>query len=268
MAGFALTILEPRPAAACKAPAGSVSHNPTPHPSAIQAPGGSVIMGFKVAVVGAPDIAGRAHDRYLEAHDDTPSGSLNCRRMRGWIVTYAAGRRFTSGCWSRLQDRQGKPRHDLCPILAALSRGACRQADAGAAFLRHRRGGAGADPVRRDPRLAVSRRRAGHRLCLRLDRPFRLRAQQAGNLRPPVLVALQRFTYAGAVRRRTAFRRERARREQEVTMTTAVPPIDDTAASPEVRAVYDDIRKTRDTDYINNFWRVLANDCLLYTSDA
>src|SRR5665213_1572461 len=59
MAGFALTILEPRPAAACKAPAGSVSHNPTPHPSAIQAPGGSVIMGFKVAVVGATGNVGR-----------------------------------------------------------------------------------------------------------------------------------------------------------------------------------------------------------------
>jgi AhpD family alkylhydroperoxidase len=43
-------------------------------------------------------------------------------------------------------------------------------------------------------------------------------------------------------------------------MSTAVPLIDDTAASPEVRAVYDDIRKTRDTDYINNFWQALAND--------
>jgi AhpD family alkylhydroperoxidase len=31
-------------------------------------------------------------------------------------------------------------------------------------------------------------------------------------------------------------------------------------ASPEVRAVYDDIRATRKTDFINNFWRVLAND--------
>jgi AhpD family alkylhydroperoxidase len=32
------------------------------------------------------------------------------------------------------------------------------------------------------------------------------------------------------------------------------------AASPEVRAVYDDIRATRKTDWINNFWKVLAND--------
>jgi AhpD family alkylhydroperoxidase len=31
-------------------------------------------------------------------------------------------------------------------------------------------------------------------------------------------------------------------------------------ASPEVRAVYDDIMKTRGTDWINNFWKVLAND--------
>ncbi|MBZ5659756.1 MAG: carboxymuconolactone decarboxylase family protein [Acidobacteriia bacterium] len=31
-------------------------------------------------------------------------------------------------------------------------------------------------------------------------------------------------------------------------------------ASPEVRAVYDDIRATRKTDFINNFWKALAND--------
>ncbi len=31
-------------------------------------------------------------------------------------------------------------------------------------------------------------------------------------------------------------------------------------ASPEVRAVYDDIMTTRKTDYINNFWKALAND--------
>jgi AhpD family alkylhydroperoxidase len=39
-----------------------------------------------------------------------------------------------------------------------------------------------------------------------------------------------------------------------------VPPIEYEAASPEVRAVYDDIRATRKTDFINNFWKVLAND--------
>ena len=31
-------------------------------------------------------------------------------------------------------------------------------------------------------------------------------------------------------------------------------------ASPEVRAVYDDILTTRKTDYINNFWKALAHD--------
>ena len=31
-------------------------------------------------------------------------------------------------------------------------------------------------------------------------------------------------------------------------------------ASPEVRAVYDDILTTRQTDYINNFWKALAHD--------
>src|SRR5215471_11456056 len=31
-------------------------------------------------------------------------------------------------------------------------------------------------------------------------------------------------------------------------------------ASPEVRAVYDDIMATRNTDWINNFWKALAND--------
>jgi AhpD family alkylhydroperoxidase len=29
-------------------------------------------------------------------------------------------------------------------------------------------------------------------------------------------------------------------------------------ASPEVRAVYDDIMRTRNVDWINNFWKVLA----------
>jgi AhpD family alkylhydroperoxidase len=32
------------------------------------------------------------------------------------------------------------------------------------------------------------------------------------------------------------------------------------AASPEVRAVYDDIRAVRKTDAINNFWKALAHD--------
>jgi len=32
------------------------------------------------------------------------------------------------------------------------------------------------------------------------------------------------------------------------------------SASPEVRAVYDDIMATRKTDWINNFWKALAAD--------
>jgi AhpD family alkylhydroperoxidase len=31
-------------------------------------------------------------------------------------------------------------------------------------------------------------------------------------------------------------------------------------ASPEVRAVYDDIMATRKTDWINNFWKAMAQD--------
>ncbi|MEZ5841362.1 MAG: carboxymuconolactone decarboxylase family protein [Hyphomicrobiales bacterium] len=36
--------------------------------------------------------------------------------------------------------------------------------------------------------------------------------------------------------------------------------VDDASASDEVRAVFDDIRATRKTDFINNFWRAIAND--------
>ena len=34
----------------------------------------------------------------------------------------------------------------------------------------------------------------------------------------------------------------------------------DEEADPQARAVFDDIRKTRSTDYVNNSWRALAND--------
>jgi AhpD family alkylhydroperoxidase len=39
--------------------------------------------------------------------------------------------------------------------------------------------------------------------------------------------------------------------------------IDYQDASPEVKAVYDDILTTRKTDYINNFWRAIAHDPIL-----
>ena len=38
------------------------------------------------------------------------------------------------------------------------------------------------------------------------------------------------------------------------------PPIDYADASPEVRAVYDDIKKTRGVPDVNNFWKYLARD--------
>lgn len=40
-------------------------------------------------------------------------------------------------------------------------------------------------------------------------------------------------------------------------MSTVSPANED---DPRVRAVFDDIRKTRKSDFINNFWRYLAND--------
>lgn len=42
-------------------------------------------------------------------------------------------------------------------------------------------------------------------------------------------------------------------------MATA-PLVSDAQASPEVRAVFNDIRATRGSDFVNNFWRVLAAD--------
>ena len=42
--------------------------------------------------------------------------------------------------------------------------------------------------------------------------------------------------------------------------TSTLPLVDDESASPHIKAVFDDIRATRQTDFINNFWRALAND--------
>ena len=38
------------------------------------------------------------------------------------------------------------------------------------------------------------------------------------------------------------------------------PPIEYADASPQVRAVFDDIKKTRNVPDVNNFWRYLAHD--------
>jgi AhpD family alkylhydroperoxidase len=39
-----------------------------------------------------------------------------------------------------------------------------------------------------------------------------------------------------------------------------VPVLTDRAAGAEARAVFDDIRAKRQTDFVNNFWRALAHD--------
>jgi AhpD family alkylhydroperoxidase len=39
-----------------------------------------------------------------------------------------------------------------------------------------------------------------------------------------------------------------------------VPLLSDEAASAEALAVFNDIRRKRNTDYVNNFWRALAHD--------
>ena len=39
-----------------------------------------------------------------------------------------------------------------------------------------------------------------------------------------------------------------------------VPLIEESAANPEVRAVFDDIKAYRNVDWINNFWKARAND--------
>jgi AhpD family alkylhydroperoxidase len=39
-----------------------------------------------------------------------------------------------------------------------------------------------------------------------------------------------------------------------------LPPLDDDALGADARAVFDDIRATRKTDFVNDFWRVLAHD--------
>jgi AhpD family alkylhydroperoxidase len=43
-------------------------------------------------------------------------------------------------------------------------------------------------------------------------------------------------------------------------VSAAAAPIEYADASREVRAVYDDIMATRKTDWVNNFWKVLAHD--------
>lgn len=45
-----------------------------------------------------------------------------------------------------------------------------------------------------------------------------------------------------------------------MSLVSLVPLIEYEDASPDVRAVYDDIMRTRGTTWVNNFWKALAND--------
>ncbi len=47
---------------------------------------------------------------------------------------------------------------------------------------------------------------------------------------------------------------------------STVPPPADPEADPRVKAVFDDIRATRRTDFVNNLWRALAFDAALLES--
>jgi AhpD family alkylhydroperoxidase len=51
-----------------------------------------------------------------------------------------------------------------------------------------------------------------------------------------------------------------ARRSSEEKAMATFKLIEYKDASPEVRAVYDDIMATRKTDWINNFWKAIAHD--------
>ncbi|MFP8834401.1 carboxymuconolactone decarboxylase family protein [Hydrogenophaga sp. XSHU_21] len=48
-------------------------------------------------------------------------------------------------------------------------------------------------------------------------------------------------------------------------MSTVLPPTDP-ESNPRVKAVFDDIRATRKTDYVNHLWRALAFDPALLES--
>jgi AhpD family alkylhydroperoxidase len=47
---------------------------------------------------------------------------------------------------------------------------------------------------------------------------------------------------------------------QEEPLMSAYGPIEYRDASPAVRAVFDDIKRTRNVDDVNNFWKYLAHD--------
>ncbi len=44
------------------------------------------------------------------------------------------------------------------------------------------------------------------------------------------------------------------------TRIATVAPVDEAAASPRVAAIFDDIKRTKQLDFVPNFWRVLATN--------
>lgn len=45
-----------------------------------------------------------------------------------------------------------------------------------------------------------------------------------------------------------------------LTRIATVAPVDEATASPRVAAIFDDIKRTKNLDFVPNFWRVLATN--------
>src|SRR6185437_11582314 len=72
--------------------------------------------------------------------------------------------------------------------------------------------------------------------------------------------ASRRVSSQSCLRRRLRSAPLQSRSERCNNMSSRRQPIEYADASPEVRAVYDDIMATRRVDWINDFWKVLAHD--------
>src|SRR5207244_12011871 len=135
---------------------------------------------------------------------------------------------------------------------------ACRPAHPRITLSRHARSGRACSAIHRERRVAVAGSRAVGRLWPGLAGPCRFRTQPPRDFCASGLVAGERSSDARAFFDRPARRRVAAPGNREGSMAT-VPLIDEGVASAEVRAVFDDIRATRKVDWINNFWKALAN---------
>jgi AhpD family alkylhydroperoxidase len=89
------------------------------------------------------------------------------------------------------------------------------------------------------------------------------RASQADRhdrARIDLIVAAEAIPTGEAARQSPVLQRQpRHNKPAEWTMAT-VKLLSDNELSPEARAVFDDIRRTRQSDFVNNFWRALAHD--------